>query len=226
MFQSEFDERHAKMFRAARLVASADTSPDFGAVPETAQPSRCAKPQLDSSGIIQSMSIEQETPPAGHVDGMNLVSEIDRGAASADPSPGLGLRPSQREAARLRFSKPHTVQGGLTDSGYASAYQTPSLRPPEPAALRDYSELHSIYSAESSIREVEIDTYKAELADSLINKILQLGQGSPEAFKVLSKMLPEFLRAFAVRLGQPGATIDARDIVAREVMFFVYKHRL
>jgi len=127
------------------------------------------------------------------------------------------------------FTCAHTTKGVFTDSGYASALASvcqksalggqgdssklTTLAAPEELDAR------TIYSDEGSIHGAELDTYKVELVDNLVNRVRQFEPG-PDSLESVFEAMPSLMRAFALELGRPGSTK-----VQRDVMYFVHKYR-
>ncbi|KAL4892345.1 hypothetical protein BDV59DRAFT_193855 [Aspergillus ambiguus] len=97
----------------------------------------------------------------------------------------------------------------LTDSGYASTTR---------GNVNQKDEVESIYSAVSHITDM-IQGYINELADELAQTV-QPYKLSDEVLEQIFGALPEFLRAFALSLGQSSS-----DQTYRDVMVFVHRYR-
>lgn len=141
-----------------------------------------------------------------------------------------------------------TLRAPPTDSGYASTthqkiprrdeYHTEHVHnvqsivsgeerspsPPAAASPRKAQDDHdedteSIYTTESSISPSEKQSYISELVDDLFNKV-QYGQYAQKLPERINDILPQYLKAFAIRFGQFGSTQIHRDI-----MVFIRRHR-
>ncbi len=150
--------------------------------------------------------------------------------ATRDPSElGSGLGPEATESI-LGSSARHTNFGPFTDSGYASLERysgapernisLPQCSPGTENSSGKDDDAVTVYSATWSISENELDMYKSELVDTILDSIRST---SPDAklVKPLSDSLPALLKAFALRLGCVGSSK-----AEREVMYFVHRHRL
>lgn len=140
-----------------------------------------------------------------------------------------GDRSERPDAGGVPFTCAHTTKGVFTDSGYASALASvcqksalggqgdssklTTLAAPEELDAR------TIYSDEGSIHGAELDTYKVELVDNLVNRVRQFEPG-PDSLESVFEAMPSLMRAFALELGRPGSTK-----VQRDVMYFVHKYR-
>jgi len=133
------------------------------------------------------------------------------------------------DVGALPLADVYTVHGNSMDSGYVSAlvsgYQKDTLGSRmEILETAESSEVEScdattVYSDEGSISGAELDVYKSELVDSLVEQVRKVGLGS-ESLEVIFEDLPSHMKAFALRLGQPGSSKAERD-----VMYFVHKYR-
>ena len=84
----------------------------------------------------------------------------------------------------------------------------------------ELDESRTIYSDASSVGVVRKESYIAELADDLFNKVCPPRERDVEVMKRISEILPELLKAFALKLGY-----DAKGKVHRDIMYFVHKNR-
>ncbi|XRM40008.1 hypothetical protein ABZX51_003332 [Aspergillus tubingensis] len=141
-----------------------------------------------------------------------------------------------------------TLTAPPTDSGYASTthqkiprrdeYHTEHvhdvqsivvggerfLPPPAAASPRKAQDDHgedteSVYTTKSSISTSDKQSYISELVDDLFNKV-QYGQNAQKLPERIHDILPQHLKAFAIRFGQFGSTQIHRDI-----MVFIRRHR-
>ncbi|TPR11848.1 Fungal specific transcription factor domain family protein [Aspergillus niger] len=143
--------------------------------------------------------------------------------------------------------KESTFNAPPTDSGYASTTHQKVLRgeeyrteyvhdvqsivsgeerfssPPAAASPRkaeDYSEdTESIYTARSGISPSDKESYISELVNDLFRKV-QYDQDAQNLPERIHGILPQLLKAFAMRFGQFGSTQIHRDI-----MVFIRRHR-
>lgn len=149
-----------------------------------------------------------------------------------DVEPSIGNKehdPAGSDVWSVPLMDAHTIHGASMDSGYATA----SVRECQNGTLDtqdgDSKVLTSIevgecdgktvYSDEGSIAGAELDTYKVELVDNLVNWVRQLEPG-PETLESICEVMPMLMKSFALRLGQPGSTKTERD-----VMYFIHKYR-
>ncbi|RYP32296.1 hypothetical protein DL767_005271 [Monosporascus sp. MG133] len=77
----------------------------------------------------------------------------------------------------------------------------------------------TIYSDASSLPALAEEGYISELADDLFKRICS-GQSDGQIIERISEILPELLKAFALKVGH-----NALSQMHRDVMFFVHKHR-
>ncbi|KAL3252159.1 hypothetical protein ABHI18_010239 [Aspergillus niger] len=143
--------------------------------------------------------------------------------------------------------KEGTFNAPPTDSGYASTTHQKVLRgeeyrteyvhdvqsivsgeerfssPPAAASPRkaeDYSEdTESIYTARTGISPSDKESYISELVNDLFRKV-QYDQDAQNLPERIHGILPQLLKAFAMRFGQFGSTQIHRDI-----MVFIRRHR-
>lgn len=104
------------------------------------------------------------------------------------------------------------------DSGYGSEL-------PEACTNLSYltavsCDIRPVYSGQGGVSGPELDTYKSDLVDSLVNNVRRF-QADSESLERIFEAMPELLRSFALALGQPGSTPAQRD-----VMYFIHKYRL
>ena len=78
----------------------------------------------------------------------------------------------------------------------------------------------TIYSDASSLPLRKMEAYISELAGDLFSKFRSLLLSDVETMESISRVLPELLKAFALRVGYNAPTQMHRD-----VMFFVHKNR-
>lgn len=120
-----------------------------------------------------------------------------------------------------------TVYGASMDSGYVSACQQKDADPAQDDQSKPVMSVEAadcdartVYSDEGSIGRAELDTYKSELVDDLVNHVRAL-DAEPEVLERVFGAMPELMRSFALTLGQSGSTQAQRD-----VMYFVHRYRL
>jgi ankyrin repeat protein len=102
-----------------------------------------------------------------------------------------------------------------TDSGYASG-ATGRNNISEDAQSDD---IGTVYSDASSLPAWDHGSYISELANSLLHEI-RSEQPDDTTLEQISQILPELLKAFALKVGHNASTQMHRD-----VMFFIHKHR-
>lgn len=89
-----------------------------------------------------------------------------------------------------------------------------------PRKAEDYSEdTESIYTARSGISPSDKESYISELVNDLFRKV-QYDQDAQNLPERIHGILPQLLKAFAMRFGQFGSTQIHRDI-----MVFIRRHR-
>jgi hypothetical protein len=129
---------------------------------------------------------------------------------------------SQREpnlGVEDRRNRTEEVQSGLsTDEACVSATNEPSDCKQDLNNLESV-DIRTIYSDASSLHPRKKEAYISELADDLFSKVRSLMSGV-ETMESISRVLPELLKAFALRVGYNAPTQMHRD-----VMCFVYKNR-
>jgi len=112
-----------------------------------------------------------------------------------------------------------------TDSGYGSAIHGKSGQPSGLEMQGDYGQIpeadetRTLYSDASSIAPGNAEYYVYLLADELFNAARSVQPDIRIAERV-SDILPELLRAFALRIGH-----NASDQKHRDVMVYVHKYR-
>ncbi|KAK4125965.1 hypothetical protein N657DRAFT_678983 [Parathielavia appendiculata] len=111
-----------------------------------------------------------------------------------------------------------TVHGESMDSGYPSAFASAGRQ--KESVREGNGDARTVYSDEGSIDGAELDAYKRELVDDLVNEARRL-EAEPEALEKVFDAMPPLLKPFALALGQFGSTQAQRD-----VMYFVHKYRL
>jgi nucleoside phosphorylase len=128
--------------------------------------------------------------------------------------------------------------GPLTDTGHASIMASKlnvdSYLPTEDGYISQMNsaasdaqvgtypksdDARTVYSDAPSLPSFQIEGFIKELADSLVNKVLPEKAGNTVLGKFL-EVLPQLLKAFALRLGH-----QAPSQMHRDVMFFVHKYR-
>lgn len=105
-----------------------------------------------------------------------------------------------------------------TDSGYASATND-KFKGAQDLEDLESDDARTVYSDASSLPALEKDIYISELADDLFSKIGS-EQLDGQTTERISGILPELLKAFALKIGHNAPTQMHRDI-----MFFVHKYR-
>ena len=170
-------------------------------------------------------SVDDRGPDSGsHSNSVKLVEQPE--LHESHPPDGL---PSQHEVGALPPADAYTVHGNSMDSGYVSALASGCQKDalirqddiPETTEPTDVEacEVATLYSDEGSISGAELTAYKSELVDHLAEQVRKLGM-VPETLETIFEDLPSLMKAFALKLGQPGSTKAERD-----VMYFVHKHR-
>ncbi|KAL2824352.1 hypothetical protein BDW59DRAFT_162455 [Aspergillus cavernicola] len=94
-----------------------------------------------------------------------------------------------------------------SDSGYASAGQN------------KVEQARTVYSDASSRSTLEKESYISELAEDLFVKALS-SQFDAQSLERISEVLPELLKAFALKVGH-----NAPSQMHRDVMYFIHKNR-
>jgi hypothetical protein len=119
-----------------------------------------------------------------------------------------------------------------TDSGYASLSKdtaptsvrnSTSKQQPDGFNSQLY-DLHeddasTVYSVAESVPENDLETYKSELSEAILN-VVRPHASNPEQLESLKSLLPALLQSFALRLGYPDSSKEER-----EIMYFVHRHR-
>jgi len=209
-------------------------------------PDRFSQPvdsETEQASIISIWNDETTGSATGNADvdiqdeGLITMSELDNIQGEGEHRQMLhGTTAPQGEIVEsiLGSITRETNIGNYTDSGYASLPPSGALPAPsekqavpgraaitldESAADAD-NDAATVYSVAWSIPEAELDTYKSELAETILKNI-QSAASDSELLRTLLGSLPALLKAFALRLGSPGS-----NKTEREVMFFVHKHRM
>lgn len=104
------------------------------------------------------------------------------------------------------------------DEGYASATKNISEVAQNPKDL-EWDDARTVYSDASSLPALEKENYISELADDLFSKV-RSEQADGQTVERISGILPELLKAFALKVGHNAPTQMHRD-----VMFFIHKNR-
>ncbi|EPS42448.1 hypothetical protein H072_3564 [Dactylellina haptotyla CBS 200.50] len=170
-----------------------------------------------------------------------IVSHNSEFQVAEDGSARYPTLPSESEIGQTQM---HILQSEVlshqgteqfTDSGYASAgcpncilqqKSKPSVHEcpttvqylPVMEPVQDFEDVNTIYSDESSTEMSEKDAYLAELADVLFREV-NADQLDIELLNGLSLVLPELLKAFALKVGHNSGQMD------RDVMAFICRHR-
>ena len=107
------------------------------------------------------------------------------------------------------------------DSGYASGATVRNNISEDAQDSRDVEsdDIGTVYSDTSSLPAWNHESYISELADSLLHEI-RSEQPDDTTLEQISRILPELLKAFALKVGHNASTQMHRD-----VMFFIHKHR-
>jgi len=123
----------------------------------------------------------------------------------------------------------YTLHGHSIDSGYASALASGHLK----GGLGSQNEIlesiedseietedpETVYSDEGSVNAAELEMYKSDLVDNLVEHFRGLDADHKQLGVILQE-LPSWIKAFALKLGQPGSTKAQRD-----VMYFLHRYR-
>ncbi|KAE8315062.1 TEA/ATTS domain family-domain-containing protein [Aspergillus transmontanensis] len=161
------------------------------------------------------------------------MESANQGTFSQDWHPG-GSKDSSKDSSRAGDSvqtQEPTQNGAITDSGYASTrldkneyiqsasdiqHNLPTdpgytsieqLKTPQRQSSLQVDAARTIYSDTSSATTLQKESYISELADGLFTKRI-------------FQILPELLRAFALKVGH-----NAPSQMHRDVMFFIHKNR-
>ncbi|KAJ4258805.1 hypothetical protein NW762_007892 [Fusarium torreyae] len=76
----------------------------------------------------------------------------------------------------------------------------------------DFDDAATTYSVALSLAEEDINTYKAELSETIFNNVRQ-NDPTVESLEALGEALPSLLRCFALRLGSPGSSKTEKEIM-------------
>ncbi|KAK6356063.1 hypothetical protein TWF718_000437 [Orbilia javanica] len=115
-----------------------------------------------------------------------------------------------------------------TDSGYASGVhnyaeadviQSVLASNDVQAAIESDEDGRTVYSEASTVPQLEKESYISRLAETLYDEVRPDRYDSQTSARVLA-ILPELLRAFALKLGH-----NASSQMHRDVMFFVYRYK-
>jgi hypothetical protein len=108
---------------------------------------------------------------------------------------------------------PPFLDGGYESAGNSISEDTRFLRDVESDDTR------TVYSDASSLPAWKNESYISELANSLLSEI-RSKRFDDTTLEQIFEILPELLKAFALRVGHNASTQMHRD-----VMVFVHKHR-
>lgn len=116
-------------------------------------------------------------------------------------------------------------EGAFTDSGYASApnlngylsIKSPTGKRGSPGPnCTDNDDTATLYSAGTTVAPARAQTYISEICNDIYSKLND--SVNAKTWPVVSKILPDLVKAFAVRLGN-----DCAVQVNRDIMYFVHQ---
>ncbi|KAL6400185.1 homeobox protein hoy1 [Ilyonectria robusta] len=126
------------------------------------------------------------------------------------------------------FARDFKDEGAFTDSGYASApnlngylsIKSPTRKTGSPGPnCTDNDDTATLYSAGTTVAPARAQTYISEICNDIYSKLNDCVNA--KTWPVVSKILPDLIKAFAVRLGN-----DCAVQVNRDIMCFVHqRHR-
>lgn len=119
---------------------------------------------------------------------------------------------TQTQSGEYVQSRPHT------DEGYVSATNRTSERARHSVDL-EMDDTRTVYSDTLSFPALKIQRYISELADDLFRK-LRSEQLDIHTVEKITRILPELLRAFALKVGH-----NAPSQLHRDIMIFVHRYR-
>ncbi|KAL6409982.1 Homeobox protein HOY1 [Ilyonectria robusta] len=161
----------------------------------------------------------------------NQVSDTPRGLEpdSVEPRDSLGTTDDTKKKATVLEAHDEVA---FTDSGYASARNlnrcslTKPLSeledtPTSTASLSatngiDNDDTDTLYSAGTTVAPGKVQTYLAEICGDIYRKLSDCVDVN--TWTVVSKALPDLVKAFAVKLGN-----DSNAQVSRDIMYFIHK---
>jgi hypothetical protein len=118
-----------------------------------------------------------------------------------------------------------------TDSGYASVIKTLDNKYQnhvDPNSICDGQDMTALqlddaateYTEASSIATLKRESYIADFADDLLHQISDLQPDEQRLERISNTVLPDLLKAFALRLGYNAPTPMHCDVI-----YFVHKYR-
>ncbi|KAF4981997.1 hypothetical protein FDECE_17594 [Fusarium decemcellulare] len=229
-----------------RGSVSTNGSSERGSIAAGSMQSTSSPAEMDALLRIAELP-EPESEPEGldsrhEVEGSGVLFKRDFFVRGANERPRVAPSLSSMSKRGMRISwfdrkGRGTSHGAVTvpsDSGYASRKQdadstiqdetisrqlTGELISDQPTISDAEEDTSTVYSVDSRFPENELDTYKAELSEAILNNIRHLTSDT-KLIETITPTLPSFLRSFALRLGSSGSSK-----AEREVMYFVHKHR-
>ena len=210
-------------FRRAELWASPKGNSARNEERETHENESIEEPMtMPSISIYHKSNPESDTRSESHTN-----NRTDYLLGRYDPS--LSVNSKKQALAPLRHS---TIAGTImqTDSGYASLRKTVDEKrgldtDPQRADVEqttiipEFDDAATEYTNADSVGTWKRESYILDFAEDLFEKILDL-QPDPEDVERISELLPDLLKAFALKLG-----FQAPMPVYRDVMYFVHKYR-
>ncbi|KAH8803410.1 hypothetical protein F5884DRAFT_683898 [Xylogone sp. PMI_703] len=117
-----------------------------------------------------------------------------------------------------RTQRNEDVQFRPADEKHASATNN-TCESAQHQEIQELDDARTVYSDASSLSALEKEKYKSEIAQDLFNKV-RTEQVDDQAMERITKILPEMLKAFALKIGHnPLAQI------CLDIMVFVHKYR-
>ncbi|KAF3904310.1 hypothetical protein ABW20_dc0105558 [Dactylellina cionopaga] len=126
---------------------------------------------------------------------------------------------NEQSGSVATFLRPPTATTVITGNITVTATTAITATIVTPAPYLDVGDVEMVYSDASSIAALPKKRYIAELADALFDGV-PAEQPDSRALERVSMVLPELLKAFALKLGYSAPTQMHRD-----VMVFVHKNR-
>jgi ankyrin repeat protein/nucleoside phosphorylase len=169
---------------------------------------------LDAGADVEAANADGVSPLMIAVDmGQSVIVSrlLDRGAKfSATAQVGAVI--DHRDIAAVLMAHEQYVPLAPTDSGYASTYIAEGK-------VESDDETGTVYSAASTSRSLDEESYIAELASQLTSGVTLLRLDDEINERILS-ILPSLLKDFALKVGH-GKSVQ----MERDAMAFVHKHR-
>lgn len=159
------------------------------------------------------------------ISGPSQLTEIDFDESLTGTKSGFDGFDKLDSPGPQEFSRDFKDEGAFTDSGYASApnmngylsIKSPTGKRGSPGPnCTDNDDTATLYSAGTTVAPARAQTYISEICNDIYSKLND--SVNAKTWPVVSKILPDLIKAFAVRLGN-----DCAVQVNRDIMYFVHQ---